>query len=89
VATDEKNVGGEEASDEAFNNLGPVPGSRWRQKRSGRVVVIIESEVHGTGPSWRYEDEPTGPENWHYCDLSDFCLWGHYEFVSLPAKGRA
>jgi hypothetical protein len=77
-------------------NLHPAdhirPGARWREVKSGRLIRIIDEEVHGTGPSWTYIDaagnpEPHGPESnghdyrdwyWHYCDVLDFVLWGRF-----------
>jgi len=59
-----------------------VPGSRWLEVVTGRVIVIIESEVHGTGPSWRYEDGGDyGETNWHYCDMLDFLVWGRFKLL--------
>ncbi len=55
-------------------------GGRWREVATGRVVVILAREVYGTGPAWRYEDEPRG---WHYCCAEDFVLWGRF----VPAGG--
>ena len=38
------------------------------------------SEVHGTGPSWSWEDGgDAGEVNWHYCELNDFTTWGRFE----------
>lgn len=54
-------------------------GQRWRQKRSGRIVVILSPEVHGTGPSWYYEDDPA--KEWHHCDVADFFVWREYELI--------
>lgn len=69
------------APDEAFNDVGPVPGSRWRDSHDGKIVRILESEVHGTGPSWTVEGEPG---SWHYCFLEDFIIWKRFELVSMP-----
>lgn len=66
-------------------------GSRWREKRTGRIAVILQEEVHGTGPAWTYEDEPNG---WHYSFLDDFVMWNAWEPVSAadsnpqPGRGR-
>lgn len=57
-----------------------TPGSRWLEKDTGRVIVVLSECVHDTGPSWRYEDEPADdPNNWHYCDVLDFVVWGRFE----------
>jgi len=61
---------------------GVVSGSRWREISSDRVIVIIEPEVYGTGPSWRWEDGgKPGEINWHYCDIADFVLWKRFELL--------
>lgn len=61
------------------------PGERWRERDSGRVIVILATEVHGTGPSWHYEDEPVPTTrtswSWHYCDVCDFALWDRFEYL--------
>lgn len=70
---------------EAFGQWGPKPGTRWREARTGRVVRILREEVHGTGPSWTYEDEPG---SWHYCDAWDFCVWERFEFLGFSDAGN-
>lgn len=55
-------------------------GQRWREKKSGRVVVVLEIEIRGIGPAWHYEDE--APEDWHYSCAEAFGAWGW--FVLLP-----
>jgi hypothetical protein len=52
--------------------------SRWRERETGRVARILEEEVHGTGPSYTYEDEPG---SWHYANLCDWVLWDRWERV--------
>lgn len=60
-----------------------TPGSRWLNSDNNRVIVIIESEVHGTGPSWRYEDGGNpGQVNWYYCQACDFTLWGRFKLLT-------
>lgn len=56
-------------------------GQRWVEKVTGRMIVILEQEVFGIGPAWRYEDEPEG---WHYCSAFDFLLWGRFELREEP-----
>lgn len=59
------------------------PGSRWREVATGRVIVIIDREVHGTGPSWSYEDGGNpGEINWHYSDAADFLIWKRFEPIT-------
>jgi len=61
-----------------------VPGSRWLEISTNRVIVIINSEVHGTGPSWYWEDGgDAGEVNWHYCELNDFTTWGRFELLTM------
>jgi hypothetical protein len=52
-------------------------GQRWREKSTGRVIVILQVEVHGTGPAWHYEDEC--PCRQRYCDVADFAIWNRFE----------
>jgi len=60
-----------------------IPGSRWREIATGRIIVIIDSMVHGTGPSWRLEGGGKPKEvNWHYCDIADFLLWQRFELLN-------
>lgn len=65
-------------------------GQIWCEKESGRLIKILEKEVHGTGPAWTYctargKPEADGPDHpdwfWHYCDVFDFFVWGRFEFV--------
>jgi hypothetical protein len=77
-----------------------LPGQVWRELDTGRLVRILEEEVHGTGPAWTYIDA-TGndvPESkdhgdwfWHYCDVADFFVWKRFQFVRQgeyrPLKG--
>ena len=59
-----------------------VPNSRWREVATGRVIIIIDPEVYGTGPSWRWEDGgKPGEINWHYCNITDFFLWKRFELL--------
>ena len=63
------------------------PGERWLEKSSNRVIVILKTEVHGTGPSWCYEDGGTpGVVNWHYCDVADFSIWKTFEYLPDTEK---
>jgi hypothetical protein len=59
------------------------PGRRWLETATGRTIVIIKSEVHGTGPAWTYEDEPNG---WYYCDVADFFIWDRFKLIEEPTK---
>lgn len=60
------------------------PGSRWREVETGRIATILASEVHGTGPSYVYDDDDD--DEWHYCDVADFVLWGRWEPVDAPSS---
>jgi hypothetical protein len=52
-------------------------GQRWREKATGRIIVILQEEVHGTGPAWHYENE--SHRAWHYCCIEDFVIWDRFE----------
>ena len=56
------------------------PGQRWRNKEENRIAVILEKEVHGTGPAWRWEDALETA--WHYSDAADWYIWSRWEFVT-------
>ncbi len=53
-------------------------GSRWLETTTNRTVVILNEEVHGTGPAFRYEDTPG---SWHYCFADDFVSTGRFKLL--------
>lgn len=60
----------------------PKPGERWREKLSGRIAIIKQMDYAGTGPSYVYEDT----KEWHYTDIAEFAVWGHWELVKPEAS---
>ena len=71
-------------------------GQIWWEKDTGRLIKILEREVHDTGPAWTYCNYKGKPEPegyckandhtyddwfWHYCDILDFVTWERFYFV--------
>ena len=63
------------AGDTLMYHDDPKVGQRWREKATGRVVVILRDEHCGVGPLWSYED--TGEQ--YYCCIEDFVIWDRFE----------
>jgi hypothetical protein len=61
----------------------PKNGQIWRERRSGREIIILNDEYEDVFVQWHYRDEPAS--SWHYSDCMGF-LWdgNEHTFVCDP-----
>jgi hypothetical protein len=58
-------------------------GQRWREVKTGRIIIVLQARYRDIGPAWHYEDEPPG--DWHYRHHRAFGEWAMFTLLGPRA----